>query len=86
MEIIKEFCEKDGIVILRTGLYGSSIYFFNTLVNEAKEDFPDLIDEEIKVRQYYDELFKGTFGIEFVKSTLNVPNSYNRIGSRHNTF
>jgi len=41
------------------------------LVEEAKKDFPDLMESQIIVQKYRGDRLKGIYGIEFTHPTLN---------------
>ena len=45
----------------------------------ANEDFPDLRESDMRVRQYDGETTRGFFGIEFLVPPESVPDSYKRV-------
>lgn len=70
--MIKERWEYHGYhYLVRTKCYGSSFEFIKSLVEEAKKDFPDLIESQIIVQKYRGNKIKGIYGIEFTHPTLN---------------
>jgi hypothetical protein len=52
-------------VIRAGGHYGNSVALINKWVAIAKQTYPGLQDERIKVVQYGGDRYAGTFGIEF---------------------
>jgi len=72
MAMIKERWEHYGNhYLVRTNCYGSSFEFIKNLVEEAKKDFPDLMESQIIVQKYRGDRLKGIYGIEFTHPTLN---------------
>lgn len=69
--------QKDHIII-RSLRYGSSIGYFNKLVEQAKKDFPNINVESIEVVQYGGRHYARTYGIEFSVK----PNEYPLKGYR----
>jgi len=65
MNIIKEYCDEVHKYVIRTNTYGHTWEYFNTLVNEAKKDYPTLNENEVEIVQYAGEHYKRTYGIEF---------------------
>lgn len=62
MKIIKEICVIGPRVgVVRSDCYGSALTYIQSLVAIAREHFPDLLDEQVKIQHYDDR----TFGIEF---------------------
>jgi TRAP-type mannitol/chloroaromatic compound transport system substrate-binding protein len=51
--------------VVRTNCYGSSLSMFKQLADVAKEAYPELKDEDIKIVQFGGQAYKRTFGIEF---------------------
>lgn len=80
--MIKERWEHHGIhYVVRTQCYGSSFKFISSLVEEAKKDFPDLVDDQIIIQKYRGDRIKGIYGIEFTHETLNE--NYSLIHTPH---
>lgn len=81
--IIKEHRPRGGSTesrcIIRTDTYSSTIAFFMRLFEEAQRDFPGLDPKEVEVVHYAGRRYAGTFGVEFVALTSNVPASYQEI-------
>jgi len=78
MQIIKEYSKYAKKCVIRTNSYSSSLSYFNELIEIAKNDFPELIDDNIEIVQYGGERIKRIFGIEFYPTNY-VPSSYNEI-------
>jgi hypothetical protein len=51
--------------VIRTNYYGMSVAKVKVLAEAAKESFPAIKDEDIKIVQYGGDYYAGTFGIEF---------------------
>ena len=82
MNIIKEVA--NCTVILRTLTYQESLSHFMLLYDEAKKDFPNLKTDEVRVKHYGGNSFKGTNGIEFtIGSKESTPESYQKIAQPH---
>ena len=65
---------------VRTNCYGSQFSFLRKLVEEARGDFPELGEEDIKIVQFGGERFSGTFGLQFQPPEgAPVPDSYQEI-------
>ena len=68
-KVIKE--HSDNRCCIRTDCYGNSLSFIKKLIDIAKEDYPSLKDEDIKIEKYGGTRIKGTFGIEFNVKKVN---------------
>lgn len=82
-EIIKEYCEGSGVVVLRESAYGSSLKKFLRLWEEFKKDFPNLNvneDRDVEIKHYGGRYYAKTFGLEInIGKNSYVPEFYNRI-------
>ena len=56
-----------------------SVEHIRILAFTAKEDFPDLQESDMRVRQYDGETTRGFFGIDFLVPPESVPDSYKRV-------
>lgn len=56
-----------------------SVEHIRILAFTANEDFPDLRESEMRVRQYDGETTRGFFGIDFLVPPESVPDSYKRV-------
>jgi hypothetical protein len=54
-----------SVSVLRGTHYGGSITAINKWVAIAKETYPELSDDSIRVVQFGGDSYRGTFGIEF---------------------
>lgn len=89
MKIIKEYCPEARTCILRTNTYANTLQHINMLVEEAKKDFPNLLDESIVIVKYAGISYARTYGIEFniIQFHLSeVPNGYDLISSLEKTY
>lgn len=59
--------------------YVYSVEHIRILAFTANEDFPDLRESDMRVRQYDGETTRGFFGIEFLVPPESVPDSYKRV-------
>ena len=85
MIIIKEYCEEVNKYEIRTNTYVHTWEYFNTLINEAKKDYPTLKENEVEIVQFAGECYKRTYGIEF-KVETQPKEEYFRINSLEYTF
>jgi hypothetical protein len=51
--------------VIRTNCYGLSAGMVEVLAETAKESFPTIQDEDIKIVQYGGDYYAGTCGLEF---------------------
>ncbi len=91
MEIIKEVFinsqHKNVRFIIRTNTYSNSLFYFNTLFEEAKKDFPDIKPDDVEIIHYGGRRYKGTFGIEWSESiTIKRPKEYREISNTEYTL
>lgn len=69
-----------AICCVRWRGYVYSVEHIRILAFTANEDFPDLRESEMRIRQYDGERTRGFFGIEFLVPPESVPDSYVRLG------
>jgi len=79
MRIIKEYCEHNNTVILRTDCYSKRLSSILELFETAKIDFPFLKVNDVEVIYYAGERYKRTYGIEFLAQ--DAPTNYLRVNS-----
>ena len=83
-EIIKEFCEASSTVVFRSNAYGSQLDKFMEFFEEARKDFPELKESDVRVVHFSGKYYAKTFGIEF--KTEDAPDSYVRIQHLEYTY
>ncbi len=74
-QFIKSQVQNESIVRVFTTSYGNSIEHINNLVNEAKKDFPELLDRDIRVVVLCGERYDKVIAIEF-NSETSIPSTY----------
>lgn len=77
--MIKEYATYAGKnhFVIRNDHFDSSFKVIKELIQEAKEDFPELKDDDIKVVQFGGEQYPRTFGIEFsFDESISPPSDY----------
>ena len=85
MDIIKEHCPTSGHCVIRTNTYGASVAKMQQLFAVAKQDFPELTEEETRVVQFAGRYYARTYGIEF-KVGADIPDGYQEIAQLESTF
>lgn len=78
-EVKKMVTTKDGVTrlcILYSQYYIDSLAYFLFLTEIAKETFPKLKPEDIKIKQYTGRFKKGLYGIEFTVESDIIPDDY----------
>jgi hypothetical protein len=55
----------EAICVVRSNCYGCSVSTINQFAAVAKQTYPDLKDEDIRVVQFGGESYARTYGIEF---------------------
>jgi hypothetical protein len=61
-----------AVFVIRSMSYGCTIASLAQMVESARQDFPDLKDEEVRVVHFGGDSFRGTWGIEFDGGSLSV--------------
>lgn len=79
MKIIKEYCQAGKRCIIRTDTYVSTLQHFLDLLEEARQDFPDLKPEDVEIKHYGGIRYAGTYGIEFKVTHADVPKCYSPV-------
>lgn len=79
MKIIREYSTRSQTCVIRTLQYNSSMSYFESLLAEARKDFPDLKSEEVEIKHYGGDRYSKTFGIEFKRPEKDVPATYSRM-------
>ncbi len=70
--IIKEFCEENATVVVRSYHYNRTGAAFELYYQEALKDFPNLLREEYEIMHY-----RNGYGIEFTSKI--APENYTRV-------
>ena len=69
VEVIKEIrLKKEGcgpMCVIGTNCYGSQLSHIKALSDQAKQEFPSLSDDDIKIVHFGGRYYARTFGIEF---------------------
>jgi hypothetical protein len=73
-----------AVCVVRSKAYGCTLTKLVQMAAIARQDFPDLKDEDIRVVQFGGDSFRGTWGIEFDGGNLTVaPPSWRSIPELH---
>jgi soluble P-type ATPase len=75
-QFIKSSIENELIVRIFQKNYNNTIEHINSLIKEAKIDFPHLKDKNIKVVVLSGERYNRITAIEFVVARKEVPDNY----------
>ena len=84
MKIIREH-DDNGVCVIRTKHYTSTLAYIQMLVAEARKDFPALKAEDIAVKCYAGKFYRHTFGIHFSPANT-VPSTYQKIRELECTY
>ena len=88
--ILRQFCRsphgRAGVHVLLERNYGSSLAKLGRLAAAARETYPNLPDESIRVKQFGGDQYSGMYGIEFqVEGVTEPPDGYTIIYRLHST-
>ena len=93
MQIIKEIRlyrdDRPAMCVVRSRCYGSRLDYINQLVSAARETYPELANNYIRVTQFAGERYARTYGIEFEcpnPKAVVVPVGWQEISELEYTF